>query len=169
MLSYATSHPEIKWLYKPHPTLRICLEASGVWSRAKIAAYYAAWEALGCACYDGSYPSYFKSSRVMITDCGSFLPEYGCTGKPIIHLISSTRKIYREDGGVDAFESYYQAHDCVELEKLLQMVVVENRDPKKASRLEALSEAGLLGNNAAQNVMDYLSTILGVHDEPAAL
>lgn len=169
MLSYARSHRELKWLFKPHPALRQCLISSGVWSMDQISAYYSAWENLGTVCYDGDYPKYFMRSQALITDCGSFLSEYGCTGKPVIHLISPTRKIHREGGAADAYDSYYQARDCSELAHLMQEVIVERHDPKKEDRRRAIADAGLCGNDASQNILDYLSMLLGVPNDRASL
>ena len=86
ILEYAKNHPDIKWAFKPHPALRKTLEQRHLWTKDRIDAYYRSWESIGASCYDGNYSRLFDASRVMITDCDSFLVEYGATGKPIIHL-----------------------------------------------------------------------------------
>ena len=110
ILSYAQSHPDFGWIFKPHPVLRRYLVESGLWTKEKTDAYYAAWERLGRVCYDGDYQNLFLESRALVTDCCSFLTEYGATGKPIIHLL-------REDTGVvplppskAVFDAFYQVH-----------------------------------------------------------
>ena len=100
-------------------------------------------------------------SRAMITDCGSFLTEYACTGKPIIHLVSSTAKLKPLKPSADLYATYYQVHNVKELDEALDSVVVKALDPNRERRLTKVREAGLLDNYAAQNIMDELENLLG--------
>ena len=49
MLKYAEAHPEIKWVFKPHPILRGLLEEFGVMSKAGVDDYYGRWERRSCS------------------------------------------------------------------------------------------------------------------------
>ena len=94
ILNYAKSHPEFKWIFKPHPNLANSLLKFEVWTKDKIDKYYAEWESIGIK-YEGSdYFDLFKQSIVLITDCGSFLAEYMPTQNPVILLCSAKATPY---------------------------------------------------------------------------
>jgi hypothetical protein len=156
ILEYAKKHPEIEWVFKPHPRLRRSLESEHFWSKERIDAYFHEWEALATACYDGSYASLFKRSSAMITDCDSFLAEYGATGKPIIHLRRNDISPQYHPYIKDLLECYYQVFSAEDMQSTFKLVLECREDPKKDERLAALRKAGLYGVNAAQNIVDYL-------------
>ena len=160
ILSYAQTHPEFGWIFKPHPLLRRYLVESGFWTKEKTDAYYAAWERLGRVCYDGDYQNLFLESRILVTDCCSFLTEYGATGKPIIHLL-------REDTGVTplqpsktVFDTFYQVHDLEEMSTVFKMVLEEGLDPKGEERLAAVREAQIAGSNSSENIIEHLRELV---------
>ena len=161
ILSYAQSHPELGWVFKPHPLLRGYLVESGLWTKEKTNDYYAAWERLGKICYDGDYQNLFRESRVLVTDCCSFLTEYGATGKPIIHLL-------REDTGVVplppskfVFDTYYQVNNSKEMLATFKTVLEDGLDPRRNERLAAVRKAQIAGMNASANIVAYLRQLLG--------
>lgn len=159
ILEFAKTHAEIKWIYKPHPSLYRFLVDYNIWSREKADAYYKQWERVGTACYDGDYLKAFNESSVMITDCDSFLAEYALTGKPIVHLIGigvGNRK-FSPYGAL--FDTYYQVRSNTELIKALQDYVVMGGDPNRAERLKALSDSGLLKAGSAERIEKYIEHI----------
>ena len=125
-------------------------------SDEEIEAYYDEWGKLGVACYTGDYTKYFHASRAMITDCASFLIEYACTGKPIIHLISPERRINPMPPSRKLFSTYYQAHDREELTAHLRSVVELGQDPLRTRRWAAVREYRLVGVDAAANILSHL-------------
>ena len=149
ILDYAKQHPEIKWAFKPHPTLRGTLAA--VMSQDEIDDYYSSWEKIGEACYTGDYVSLFARSRALITDCDSFLAEYGCTGKPIVHLISKGFERKKFLLFSDLFENFYQVRTNDELWPIFKMVVEEGKDPKLNSRRMALEKCELNNHDSSAN------------------
>lgn len=161
MLEYAEAHPEIKWVFKPHPILRGLLSEFGVMSKADVDGYYARWERIGIACYDSDYQDLFLESRVMITDSGSFLPEYGSTGRPIIRLICAKNAHVPPKAAKDIYDTYYQVNNLQELKAALEMVVVRREDPNRDKRLAAVKRAGLLGQNASVNIVKILKKAYG--------
>ncbi len=156
ILELAKSHPEINWVFKPHPTLRFTLENHCGWTKSEIDAYYSEWEKIATPCYDGNYVSLFKQSCAMITDCASFLVEYACTGNPIIHLISSNAKYQPHPIAAKLFGSYYQARNWDEFTNHFEEVVLKKNDYKKDERLSAVRDMRLLDNYAAKNIIEYL-------------
>ena len=164
ILEYAKQHREINWMFKPHPTLKMVLMSTGVWSEEAIQAYWDEWEKLGKVCYDGNYYELFNEAEAIITDCGSFLVEFACTGNPIIYIVSDVCKVVPIPASAMLFDSYYKVHNKNELVRALQDVVSAGRDDMRELRLQRIRDAGLLGNNAAKNIMDYLSDLLGIHE-----
>jgi len=162
ILLYAKQHPEFNWVFKPHPNLRQILRESGAWSESEIEAYWSEWEKIGQGCYTCDYPSLFVKSKALITDCGSFLPEYFATGKPLIHLISPHRKIEPMPAAKMYFDTFYQVHDESELMDTLQRVLKANDDFRKEERLAMLEKVGLRKNFAAEKIVRFLEKELRI-------
>ena len=156
MLEYAKIHKEIKWAWKPHPGLRWQLEAKGFMSHEEVDAYYAAWEQIGIARYDGEYMDLFEKSRAMITDCGSFLLEYAPTGMPIIRPLAADFSLTPSASAQKIFETYYTAHNWDELRAFLDRVIIGGDDFQRPARLKVSNEMGLTGKCAAQKVIEFI-------------
>lgn len=156
ILNYARCHPEIHWIFKPHPTLRSSLERTGVWSKEMVADYYAAWDGLGETHVGGDYEGVFVNSTALITDSDSFLVEYACSGHPIIHLISSDLKLGSEGKMSHLLNTYYQVRTVAEIAPTIDRVVIGDDDYNSALRLEAVKRTGLMGNYAARNIVKWL-------------
>lgn len=164
MLALARRHPEIRWVFKPHPTLRQKLIEHHFMAPEQIAAYYDAWGKIATSCYDGGYVDLFNRSSVMITDCASFLVEYASTGKPIIHLVAENPVYQPHPISAKLFNTYYQAHDWGEFEKYFETVVLQGLDPKHDVRIAAVKELNLMGTKAGERIVSYLKVILGVQE-----
>lgn len=161
VLRLAKAHPEIKWVFKPHPTLRHTLIEEGFWSTEKVDSYYSEWAEIGVVCTSGDYISLFSSSRAMITDCASFLVEYACTGKPIVHLVPEKIKYPPHPISAGLFASYYQVRSAEELKVAFEKIILRGEDPKKELRLAKVREMNLCNSNAARNIVEYLDGVLG--------
>lgn len=155
MLEYAKAHPEFKWVFKPHPTLKVTLITTGAMTRDEVEACYAEWERIGTACYTGDYQKLFLDSRLLITDCGSFLSEYGSTGKPIVWLKSKKCKIKLLDFNKRLYDTYYKAFSWTEAEEILSKVLVKGLDPDRGRRMKALEVSGLQDSHAAERIVAY--------------
>ena len=164
ILDYAKGHPEVRWAFKPHPMLKATLVSSGFMTPAEADAYYADWERLGESCQDGNYLGLFARSRAMVTDCGSFLTEYGCTGKPVIRLVNPKLRIGAQPCVGELYSKYYNVATAGELRAALEAVVGRNEDPRRGERLECLRGANLLGGHAARRIADYLDALVGPAD-----
>lgn len=156
ILEYAEAHPEVKWVFKPHPVLRGVLSEFGVMSKAEVDDYYRRWERIGLACYDSDYQDLFLESRVMITDSGSFLPEYGSTGRPVIRLICAKNKHIPPKAARDVYDTYYNVQNLDEMYSAFKMIIEDGRDPNRERRLAAVRAAGLTGCDASSNIINYL-------------
>ena len=157
ILNFAKKHPEINWIFKPHPVLHIQLtEVSKVWTKEKWENYCEEWKKIGTLYNTGDYLDLFMDSYALITDCGSFLTEYFLTKKPVIHLLSDCA--YEKNYSVQKIEkSYYQARSIEELNQYLDEIIIKKNDPKKQERLETLKELGLENNYCAKNIINDIT------------
>lgn len=160
ILDYAKRHPEVKWVFKPHPSLRNALLKSGAMSEKEIDSYYHEWERVGIACYTADYVDLFLAAKAMITDCGSFLTEFAATGGPIIRLISDLMTAEPQPSLKAVYSTYYEVRNLQELYQALDRVVVGEEDPNGEERRAAVRAAGLLGTYAAKNIVAYLDRLL---------
>ncbi len=160
ILEYAQKHPEVKWVFKPHPKLRKFLEESGNWSRQKVDEYFFAWERIATCCYDGNYQVLFAESKAMITDSSSFLIEYGLTGKPLIRMIPTVEVSQFLPSVKALVNSFYNVRSVDELIKAMDMVIVQNKDPMKEIRANAICDMKWARTNAAENIVNYFRSTL---------
>ena len=151
LLEYAKKHPEINWVFKPHPTLKERIISQKIMSEESIEKYWNDWDKISFKYESGDYMDIFAQSKAMITDCGSFLTEYFITEKPVIHLISETSIGYNPSAEA-VVENYYKAHNLEELELLLNNIIIKNEDPLKEIRLKAIKDLNFAGTYAAENI-----------------
>lgn len=161
ILEYAKRHPEFNWIYRPHPSLEFALKKTGVWSNEKIAKYWAEWAQVGTVSAGGDYQHLLLESKAMITDCGSFLPEYFVTGKPLIHLISKDVKVQPISVSKQYFDTFYRVTSEDQLEEILNEVLVAGNDSRREVRARVLRDSGMADCYAARNILSFLNGILG--------
>ena len=155
ILDFAKQHPEINWVFKPHPNLIESLRKMNV-PPAVIKAYYKEWESIGTVCCDSDYSKLFNESKALITDCGSFLTEYFCTGKPLIHLINTASYNMPYEAMKPMFETFYKVETRQELQEYLDKVILRNEDEKKELREITKNILGFVNQDATQNIMNDL-------------
>ena len=157
ILRYARRHPEVNWIFKPHPNLWKRLADSGFMAPDERDAYYSEWGLIGSVCTDGDYLEWFVKSDLLITDSGSFLIEYLPTGNPILRLRPESSN-WRPSTFVESIlETYYTATNLDELMKYLDLLIVHGEDPKREERMEEAQNAGVVGLSAANRMMDFLA------------
>ena len=149
LLDYAKSHPEQKWIFKPHPLLKKALIDNNVMTEQQAEDYYNEWDKIGLRYEHGDYLELFNKSKMLITDCSSFLGEYFLTENPVIHLISKDATPYNETVN-QIVKYYYKANDIDELKNLLEQV--PNNDFMKEERINALNELGYKNTTASENI-----------------
>lgn len=161
ILEYAKRHPEFNWVFKPHPVLKSMVLQAGLMTEDELSKYYAEWARIGTVCADGDYQELFLQSRAMITDCGSFLTEYGATGKPVIHLICADNQYKPSSFLRDLYNTYYQVHDLVEMEKVFKNILEEGKDPMRERRNEEAVKAGIINSNSAYKIVKFIKGLAG--------
>lgn len=162
ILEYAKKHREMNWVFRPHPTLRHALLQSGAWDGEKVANYWNAWAEIGIVSTGGEYQELLNKSRVLITDCGSFLTEYFVIGRPLIHLISKDAKIVPHEIMKKYFDTFYNVHTMDELRDALIMLLERGEDPMKSRREEMRLKSGMADNYAALNIIRYFDKVFHV-------
>lgn len=161
ILNLAKENRSIRWVFKPHPSLRHTLIENKLMSEQEVDRYYSEWGRIGEVCQGGDYSALFAKSSAMITDCASFLTEYGCTGRPVIHLISSNSLYKPHPISARLYDTYYKAHNWDEFIGHFLRVVINGDDYKRDVRLSVLDSMQLRCDNAANNIVTYLDKVFG--------
>lgn len=153
ILEFAENHPELNWVFKPHPCLYNFLFMSSYMKKEEADEYYRRWQDIGIVCEDGDYMQLFQESLAMITDSGSFLTEYLFTKQPCIHLVS---EYFKGNENVEKIcQTYYNVHNLDEMYKLFEDVLINKNDSKKLERLALLEELNY--PNSAEFIVDNLA------------
>ena len=143
MYEFAKAHPEISWVFKPHPNLFPALVRNKIFpSVAACEEYYQKWNDLPNAqVYTGAYyQKIFATSDGMIHDCASFIAEYQYVDKPMIYLTRDTQK-FNELGNEILKVSYtVDGKDLDGIAAMIQRVFIEGDDYKAAERREVFDK-----------------------------
>jgi hypothetical protein len=140
LLELVKTHPEMAFVYKPHPRLRHAVIAEGVMTGDEYDQYVDRWRSSqNATVYEGPhYIDLFRTSDVLITDSVSFLAEYLPTGKPILRLVQDGATGFNEVGKRLA-ESFYQVANDEMLGMTFHQVVANRDDPLERGRTEVAS------------------------------
>ncbi len=160
ILDYAKAHPELNWVYKPHPCLESYLIKNNYYSKDEVDLYRKGWTDLGQIMETGDYLDLFMQSTALITDCGSFETEYFLTLKPLIHLKSKIDPTPFNPSVSKIVKSCYEAETYQDLEKILDEVIVKHNDYKALERKKVYREMGYQNNYAAKNILEDILNCL---------
>ena len=160
ILNYAKSHPELNWVYKPHPCLENYLIKNNYFSKDEINSYRKEWQNIGQIMETGDYLDLFMQSKALITDCGSFETEYFLTKKPLIHLKSNIDPTPFNPSVEKIVKSCYEAKNFDELEQILNEVLIKNNDYKMLERKKVYEKLGYENNYAAKNIVEDILNCL---------
>lgn len=159
ILEYAKSHPEFKFVFKPHPQLKTRLIVRKIMTEQEVDAYFDEWKKIAVFCNDADYYDLFKKSRLMITDCSSFLGEYFPSTHPVINL-KNKNSIHLNPFGQAMADCYYKAYNLDELQTHLKTLLEDNLDPMKEQRLTRLQELNILNTPSSTRILNLLRTTL---------
>jgi len=152
ILKKAIDNPDTEWIFKPHPWFRNFIVKYGIMKKQEIDDYFNSWEQIGQVYLEGDYFDIFRTSDLLITDCGGFLTQYLPTKNPVIHLISSNGE-KRSSIGDKSSQNYYKANNMNELNNIFDMLVNKKEDPLKEKRLLDASKILL---NSSDNIINEL-------------
>ncbi len=131
-------HPEIDFVFRPHPFLFKVMARSDQWGKTRTERYVAELKAKPNVIWSdgGDYFREFAESDACIQDCGSYLVEYFYTKKPCCYMLHSPDDIDAKFAplGKDCLANCYLAYDTAAIERFVSDVVVAGDDPKKPSR-----------------------------------
>lgn len=160
ILNYAKTHPNLNWIYKPHPCLESYLIKNNYYTKEEINSYRKEWQNIGQIMETGDYLDLFMQSKTLITDCGSFETEYFLTQKPLIHLKSNIEPTPFNPSVEKIINSCYEAHDFESLKEILDEVIIKNNDYKIQERKKVYKELGYENNYAAKNILEDILNCL---------
>lgn len=151
------------WVFKPHPMLRRSMMLAGVMTEKELEEYFREWAGISRVYDQGDYFDLFKSSDLMITDCGSFLAEYLPSGKPLIRLIND-RSCALDRLGSGLSDCFYKVHDNEELKRVFDALVIDGNDPLAACRNEIAATLVDRSEPAARKIVRDLQNVLDLED-----
>lgn len=160
ILEFARRHPEIHWVFKPHPVLKDKLIQSGLWSEREVEGYFKEWGQIGEVCDSGDYVRLFARSRAMITDCLSFLSEYLVTNRPLIRLEPVDECWEMKPPAKRKLDGMYRVRDVSELEDVLRRVVVGGEDYMSEKRSVVVRDLGYDNCDVSCQIMECFGRIL---------
>ncbi len=161
MLEFAQKHPEIQWVFKPHPNLKSHFINSKYMTETEINEYFNEWEKVGLVFDSGDYFNLFKNSKMLITDCGSFLVEYALTQQPVLHLINA-KSVEQGELRKKISSNYYKIYSQSSLKSHLEEILINNNDFLKSKRVEELKKIFPNEFNSAKNIITHLKKNLEV-------
>ena len=159
-------YPEVDWIFRPHPHLRLNLIKNLGWSEKQWEDYISSFISISNAVYedDGPYYDSFRKSDAIIHDCGSFLPEYFYTGKPICYMLASedAKKAQFDEWGQTLIDHTYQAYSEDDITHFIEDVVIKGQDPMKEERQRFARDKIMVNYpNASQYIVDSIAKLLG--------
>ena len=159
-------HPELDFVFRPHPFLVKVMSRGNQWGEERTADYFRALRSKPNVIWSdgGDYFREFAESDACIQDCGSYLVEYFYTKKPCCYMLHSPGDIDAKFAplGKKCLENCYVAYDTDAIEAFIRDVVVKGDDPKRQGR-EAFAETVMLNypNAADAALASVKSAILG--------
>ena len=137
-LALPEKHPEIDFVFRPHPFLFTVLSNPSKWGREKVDGWIARMKAHPNVRWsdEGDYFPAFASCDAIVQDCGSYLVEWFYTGKPCCYMLKDPSDIDAKFAplGKDCLSHCYLAYDEAAIESFLRDVVEGGADPKAAER-----------------------------------
>ena len=136
LLDYVEKHPEIDFIFRPHPQAFLELAATGELPPDKADEYKQRIAGLPNAKIDSrkEYLTTFYSSDILITDISSIVAEYFLTGKPVVYC---HKKDCFNDFSRKIAEGFYWVRNWDELQKTIEMLK-SGDDPLKEKRQEII-------------------------------
>ena len=131
----------IQFVFKPHQLLKFKLQQ--IWGVEKTEEYYRRWDSMtNTQLVSDGYVDLFLTSDAMIHDSGSFTTEYLFTHKPVMYLCRKNYNMEEKfnEFGVQSFRCHYHGQTAEDVERFLQDVVIDDKDPMKEQREKFFDE-----------------------------
>ena len=166
-LQLPKKYPDIHFIFRPHPALFILLRKEKFWGDEKVDAYLKKMTSYSNVTYStkGDYFVEFAKSDGLISDCGSYLPEYFYTGKPQCYMLKSPIDIRYKFSTVGkmCLENCYLAYDEQAIIDFIENVIIAENDYKKDERQKFAKEVIMYNYpNVSSKICDYFNKTFGV-------
>ena len=165
-LALPEKHPELDFVFRPHPFLFTVLARKNKWGAEKVEAWITRMKAHPNVRWsdEGDYFPAFASCDAVVQDCGSYLAEWFYTGKPCCYMLKSPSDINAKFTplGKECLSHSYIAYDEAAIEAFLNDVVVGGDDPKAAGRDEFRKTIMLNHPHAAAAALRSIKEALGI-------
>ena len=137
-LALPEKHPELDFVFRPHPFLFTVLARKNKWGPEKVEDWIARMKAHPNVRWsdEGDYFPAFASCDACVQDCGSYLVEWFYTGKPCCYMLKSPADIDAKFAplGKECLSHCYVAYHETAIEAFLRDVVEGGQDSKAEAR-----------------------------------
>ncbi len=137
-LALPARHPELDFVFRPHPFLFAILSHPAKWGRTRVEDWTARMKAHPNVRWndEGDYFPAFASCDAIVQDCGSYLVEWFYTGKPCCYMLKAPSDIEAKFAplGRECLSHCSLAYNEADIEAFLRDVVENGNDPKAAAR-----------------------------------
>lgn len=159
-------YPDIDFIFRPHPLLKIKLEDEKHWGKEKTKRYFELISSYKNVEYQdgGDYFSAFANSDGIIHDCGSFMAEYLFTKKPACYLLKNTienQKNYN-DFAKECISVHYKAFFQKDITNFIENVVINGNDFLKEERKNFLEKLKINYPKTSQKILNYIKKELNL-------
>ncbi len=166
LLALLERHPELDFVFRPHPFLFTVLARPSKWGPEKVADWVARMKAHPNVRWsdEGDYFPAFASCDAIVQDCGSYLVEWFYTGKPCCYMLKDPADVAEKFAplGRDCLSHCYLAYDEAAIEAFLRGVVEGGSDPKAAARDEFRKSVMVNHPHAADAALAGIRRSLGM-------
>lgn len=140
LLRYAAEHPDMDFLFRPHPLMFENFRNTGELTAQKEQEYRDRIASLSNVSLDesGDYAASFWASSVLVSDISGMMPEYFVTGKPVIYCPSHAGLTLAESSA-KLISGCYIAHNEDELFVILERLR-RGEDPLQDKRRALITE-----------------------------
>lgn len=150
-------YPQIDFIFRPHPLLKVTLEKDTVWGKEKTEKYFEEIQQNQNLTYQegGDYFETFANSDGIIHDCSSFLAEYMFTEKPVCYMLRNKNSIekYFMENGKEILSHCYQAYKKEDILNFIENVILAGKDSMAEERIKFVNEKIKVNY---PNVSDYV-------------
>ena len=159
-------YPDIDFVFRPHPLLKIKLADEQHWGKEKTQRYFEIINSFKNVEYQdgGMYFDTFVNSDGIIHDCGSFMAEYLFSGHPACYLLKNkidNEKNYNEFAK-ECISVHYNAYFEKDIINFIENVVIKGNDPKKNKREELVKKLKINYPQTSQKILNYIKKELNL-------
>ena len=145
MLSIIRKYKDIRFIFRPHPLLKINLYKHPDWGKERTDRYYDELLSLpNVELSIGDYIKQFCESDALIHDGGGFMAEYLYTQNPCLYLSNYIDEYIDKKRinklGIAAWQAHYHAYSQNEVGNFIDNVVLGGNDEMKEKRYKVLEK-----------------------------